>query len=61
LSDRADPTILAALARLLFLRGDVDQAIDAQQRAVGLCEPPLRDSLQKTLESYVRARKPTNR
>jgi hypothetical protein len=52
LSDAADPTVLVVLARVRFLRGDVEQAIDAQQRAVRLTEPPLRDSLEKTLQEY---------
>ena len=52
LSDAADPTVLVVLARVRFLRGDVEQAIDAQQRAVRLTEPPLRDSFEKTLREY---------
>jgi len=51
-SEGSDPTVLAALARVRFLRGEREQAIDAQQRAIRLTEPPLSDALAKTLEEY---------
>lgn len=53
--DRADSTVLAALAQVLFLRGDVSGAVDSQQRAVRLSERPLRAALQKELDQYLRA------
>lgn len=52
LSEGSDPTVLVTLARIRFLRGQREQAIDAQQRARRLTEPPLSDVLAKTLEEY---------
>lgn len=52
LSDASDPTVLVVLARIRSLRGELPQAIEAQERAVRLCEPPLKGELEKTLQEY---------
>ena len=48
-----DPAILDTLARVLFMKGDKDGAIETQAKAVKLAEEgEARDLLQETLDSY---------
>jgi thiol-disulfide isomerase/thioredoxin len=47
-----DPGILDTLARVLFLQGQKEEAIEVQGKAVHLAEGELKQSLQKTLDSY---------
>jgi thiol-disulfide isomerase/thioredoxin len=49
-----DPSIVDTLARVLFMRGQKDEAIALQEKAVALAEGDLKDQLQGTLQSYKR-------
>jgi tetratricopeptide (TPR) repeat protein len=48
----ASPNILDTLARVLFMRGKKDEAIQMQQRAVTAGDDQGKPGYQKTLESY---------
>jgi thiol-disulfide isomerase/thioredoxin len=50
-----DATVLTTLARLLYLQGELPQAIEAQQRAIRVAQESQRPMLQKTLDEYVLA------
>jgi thiol-disulfide isomerase/thioredoxin len=54
LTDLADDTVLSALARVHFVRGDFEAAVAAQEAAVALQDPPLA-SQATVLETYRRA------
>jgi len=41
LTDLADDTVLVALARVYFVRGDLEGAVAAQEAALALMDPPL--------------------
>jgi len=56
--ERAQAEILDTLARLLFLRGEKDSAIEAQQRAVKVAKGDRKTEFQKTLEDYQAGRVP---
>jgi len=47
-----DPAILDTLARVLFMQGQKEEAIELQGKAVHLAEGEMKNSLQKTLDSY---------
>ncbi len=47
-----DPAILDTLARVLFMQGQKEEAIELQGKAVHLAEGEMKQSLQKTLDSY---------
>jgi thiol-disulfide isomerase/thioredoxin len=47
-----DPAILDTLARVLFMQGKKDKAIELQEKAVNLADDEMKKSLQKTLDSY---------
>jgi thiol-disulfide isomerase/thioredoxin len=56
-SDAKSGEILDTLARVQFDKGDVDQAIETQKKAVDLSQAGSKEELQKTLEKYLAARK----
>jgi hypothetical protein len=47
-----DPAVLDTLARLKFLQGDKEKARELEQKAVELADGELKESLQKSLDSY---------
>ena len=47
-----DAAILDTLARVLFMQGKKEEAIELQTKAVKVAESGLKNSLQKTLQSY---------
>lgn len=47
-----DPAIIDTVARVLFLNGDKEKAVELQQKAVDLADGNTKKSLQKTLDSY---------
>lgn len=51
-----DAAILDTLARVHFLKGDVEKAISLQEKAVGLAGERLKEELQKALDEYRKAR-----
>ncbi len=53
-----DPQILDTLARVTFLQGKKDKAIELQEKAIKLAERPLKENLEKTLESYKAGKAP---
>ena len=53
-----DAAILDTLARVLFMQGKKEEAIELQTKAVNLAESGLKNSLQKTLQSYQRGELP---
>jgi thiol-disulfide isomerase/thioredoxin len=53
-----DPGILDTQARVLFLKGQKDEAIKTQARAVALAEPDGKQALQLTLDSYKKGELP---
>lgn len=56
LSAGVDPIVVAALARVRFLRGELPQAIAAQERAVAHAEDEtMRPSMEKRLQEYRQA------
>jgi len=56
--ERAKAEILDTLARLLFLRGEKDSAVEAQQRAVKAAKGDRKTEFQKNLEDYQARRLP---
>jgi thiol-disulfide isomerase/thioredoxin len=52
ISQQKDPNIIDTLARLTFLQGKKDQAVELQQKAVELADEKSKDAIRKTLESY---------
>jgi thiol-disulfide isomerase/thioredoxin len=49
-----DPSILDTVARIKFMQGKKDEAIDLQSKAVDLAEGGMKAQLEKTLENYKR-------
>jgi len=47
-----DPAILDTLARVKFMKGQKDQALALQEKAVSLAEGDLKGQLERTLEGY---------
>ncbi len=47
-----DTTVLDTLARLTFMQGNAEKAVELQEQAVKLAKPELKSDLQVTLESY---------
>ncbi len=57
LSERRDPMKLNTLARVLFERGDVDEAVEVQQEAVALVgDGPNKVALEANLDRYTSVR-----
>jgi thiol-disulfide isomerase/thioredoxin len=54
LTDLADDTVLAALARVHFVRGDLAAAVAAQEAALALMDPPIPHQVS-VLETYRQA------
>lgn len=52
LSEGKQPQVLDTLARVLFLEGKKDQAIETQAKAVAMVDGELKEMLQKHLDSY---------
>lgn len=50
--------ILDTLARVTFLQGKKEQAIELQEKAVKLADEEIKDDLEKTLESYKQGKLP---
>jgi thiol-disulfide isomerase/thioredoxin len=53
-----NPTRLDTLARILFMNGEKDKAIETQEKAVTLATGNQKDDLQKTLDSYKEGKLP---
>ena len=53
-----DPGIIDTYARVLFMQGKKDKAIELQQKAIGLAGDDMKESLQKTLNSYKEGKLP---
>jgi hypothetical protein len=53
-----DPAILDTLARVQFWRGDIELALEIQQRAVDSAEGGMKESLQGVVAEYEAALKP---
>lgn len=51
-SDGKDPSVLDTLARVQFLQGKKDKAMETQQKAVDLATGAMKKQLQKNLETY---------
>jgi thiol-disulfide isomerase/thioredoxin len=49
-----DPAVLDTLARIKFMQGRKDEAIDLQSKAVDQAQGDMKTQLEKTLESYKR-------
>ena len=54
----SDPAILDTLARVHFLKGEKEEAIKVQKKAVELAEGNFQKLLQKTLDSYKEGKLP---
>jgi hypothetical protein len=57
-SKSQDAGILDTLARVLFMKGEKDAAIDTQAKAVELADGSMKTRLQKTLDSYKKGEEP---
>jgi thiol-disulfide isomerase/thioredoxin len=53
-----DPNILDTQARVWFVKGQKEEAIQAQSKAVALAEPDQKQSFQSRLDSYKRGELP---
>jgi thiol-disulfide isomerase/thioredoxin len=53
-----DASILDTLARVFFLQGQNEKAIESQQKAMDLAEGPMKDQFKKTLDSYKEGKLP---
>lgn len=53
-----DPQAMNALARVLFLEGKKDDAIQWQEKAINLSDGPMKAEFQKSLESYKKGQAP---
>ena len=51
-SEGKDPAILDTLARVKFMLGNKEEALALQEKAVSLADGDMKESLEKTLESY---------
>jgi thiol-disulfide isomerase/thioredoxin len=47
-----DAAIIDTLARVHFLKGDTNKAIELQTKAVGLAEPEMKEELEMALKEY---------
>jgi thiol-disulfide isomerase/thioredoxin len=56
-SKHENPSIMDTLARVYFVKGEVDRAIEFQTKAVALAKEQMKPDLQKTLEVYQAAKK----
>ncbi|MCC6286100.1 MAG: redoxin family protein [Phycisphaerales bacterium] len=56
LTNHEDAAILDTLARVHFLKGDIDEAIKVQTKAVDKAEEPMKAELQTTLDEYKNAK-----
>jgi thiol-disulfide isomerase/thioredoxin len=54
-----EPDILDTLARLRFMQGDKEKAIELQEKAVKLADANGKEHLQKSLDAYKEGRLPT--
>lgn len=52
LTDAKNPAILDTLARVYFLKGDANKAIELQTKAVDLAKGAMKQELQKALDDY---------
>lgn len=59
-SEGKDPHILDTQARILFLKGQKEEAIKAQAKAVALASPDDKDSFQGRLDSYKKGQLPAD-
>lgn len=56
-TDHKDPAVLDTLGLVLFLRGDVDKAVETQTKAVELAPEGLKAELQERLDEFKAAKK----
>lgn len=59
-SNKKDPAVLDTLARVKFMKGEKEQAVQLQQKAVELADSEMKEDLQKTLTSYKEGKIPTS-
>jgi thiol-disulfide isomerase/thioredoxin len=52
-------SILDTVARVMFVQGEIEAAIETQQAAVDLTSGKTREGLQKVLDEYIAAREPS--
>lgn len=57
LSKWSDPTMIDTLARVHFVKGDIDKAIELETKAVEMASGSLKDELQTALDEFKSARK----
>ena len=57
MTNSSDPTVIDTLARIHFIKGDVDQAIELETKAVEMSSGPIKDELQKSLDEFMAAKK----
>jgi thiol-disulfide isomerase/thioredoxin len=55
LTKHENAAIIDTLARVYFLKGDVDKAVELETKAVAQAEGPLKDELQSALDEYKEA------
>jgi thiol-disulfide isomerase/thioredoxin len=53
-----DPAILDTCARVAFMQGKKDKAMELQQKAIDLAEDDVKEGLKKALESYKEGKLP---
>ena len=53
-----DPDILDTQARVLFMKGQKEEAVQAQTKAVALAEPDQKQAMQSRLDSYQKGELP---
>jgi thiol-disulfide isomerase/thioredoxin len=52
LAKNENPAYIDTLARIVFMKGDKEKAIELQKKAIGLAEDDLKEDLKDTLDSY---------
>lgn len=57
-AEEKDPAILDTLARVTFMQGNKEKAIELQQKAVDLADADRKDDLKKALDSYKEGKLP---
>jgi hypothetical protein len=57
-SDNKDPAIMDTLARVFFMQGKKEEAIELQTKAVELAEGDMKADLKNTLASYKKGELP---